>query len=216
MTSPAIFRTTLMFVLLTVTALLAAAPPADAKPAILTPEQAIAVRRPADLQFSPDGKRLAFSVSRPPKGTTQGQEIWMLDVGTRRLWRFTHSPKSDRTPRWSPDGSQLAFVSDRGERAQVYLMPTDGGEAEVLTDSQTPVTVFEWSPDGKSVAFLAAEPKTDAEKKKDTDKDDARVVDGDDKPTRLWVIEVAGKKARKLGEGRATVESLQWAPAGDR
>ena len=69
-----------LFVVLAGSALLAAQSPpkpsADAKTpglaqaAILTPEQAITVRRPSDLQFSPDGKRLAFTVNRPPKGTT--------------------------------------------------------------------------------------------------------------------------------------------------
>jgi dipeptidyl aminopeptidase/acylaminoacyl peptidase len=213
-------------VLLAVGALVAAAPPQKpsedsktpgaAKASTLTAEQAITVRRPGDLQFAPDGKRLAFTVNRPPKGTTQGQEIWMLDVATHRLWRFAHSPKSDRMPRWAPEGSRLAFLSDRQERAQVYLIPSDGGEAEALTEGENAVAAFEWSPDGRHIAFLAPEPKTEAEKKREKDKDDARVVDVHDKATRLWVIEVATKKVRKLTEGARNVESVRWAPAGDR
>jgi dipeptidyl aminopeptidase/acylaminoacyl peptidase len=187
-----------------------------AKAAVLTVEQAIAVYRPSDPQFSPDGKKLAFSVSRPPKGTTRGQEIWVLDVATRDLRRFAHSAKSDRHPRWSPDGKKLAFLSDRQERSQIHLIPTDGGEAERLTEGKHAVTTLEWSPDGKHIAFLAAEPKTQAEEKKATNKDDARVVDADDKPVRLWVVEVASKKVRPLTTGRRWVSSLAWAPQGDR
>jgi Tol biopolymer transport system component len=165
-----------MFVLMAASILLGAdsiqKPAADAtksavtKPALLTAEQAIAVRRPYDLQFSPDGKRLAFAVSRPPKGTTPGQEIWMLDTRTRRLWRFAHSAKSDRMPRWAPDGSQLAFLSEREERAQIFLIRGDGGEAERLTEGENAVSSLAWSPDGKQLAFLAPEPKSEAEKKK--------------------------------------------------
>ena len=215
-----------MFFVLAAVALLTAEPPqklsADsktpdpAKAGILTAEQAVRVRRPSDLQFSADGKRLAFTVNRPPKGATQGQEIWMLDVPTHRLWRFTHSPKSDRFPRWAPDGTRLAFLSDREERAQIYLIPSDGGEAEALTEGENAVASFEWSPDGRKIAFLAPEPKTEVEKKREKDKDDARVVDFHDKPVRLWVIEIATKKLRKLTEGSYNVESVHWAPKGDQ
>src|SRR5262245_51181173 len=191
-------------------------PETPARPAILTPELAIAARRPGDPQLSPDGKRLAFTVTRPPKGAAGGQEIWMLDVATRRHWRYTHSAKSDRMPRWAPDGARLAFLSDRGERAQVYVIPNDGGEAEALTESDTAVTAFEWSPDGRQVAFLAAESQTAEEKQREKDKDDARVVDAHDKPARLWVIDVGTKKVRKLTDGAVNVESIVWAPAGDR
>jgi dipeptidyl aminopeptidase/acylaminoacyl peptidase len=186
------------------------------KTATLTVEQALALSQVSDLQFSPDGRRLAFNVTRPSKGATRSQEIWMLDVITRRLWRFTHSPKADRMPRWSPEGARLAFLSDRDERAQVYLMPTDGGEAERLTDGKNAVVSFEWSPDGKHIAFLAPEPKTEPEEKKKKDKDDARIVGVDDKPVRLWVVEIASKKVRQLTTGKWQIAEMRWAPQGDR
>jgi dipeptidyl aminopeptidase/acylaminoacyl peptidase len=183
---------------------------------VLTVEQALAVRRPADMHFSPDGKKLVFSVSRPPKATGAGQEIWLMDVATRGLRRFAHSAKSDRHPRWSPDSRQLAFLSTRAERSQIFLLPADGGEAEQLTEGKNAVTAFEWSPDGKHVAFLASDPKTAEEDKKEKDKDDARVVGADDKPVRLWVVEVASKKVRALTAGRRWVSQMKWAPRGDR
>src|SRR5262249_53592260 len=71
-------------------------------------------------------------------------------------------------------------------------------------------------PDGKQIAFLAPEPRTEAEEKKEKDKDDARVVDRDEKPTRLWVIDLASKKARQLTRGKRQVAEVRWAPQGDR
>jgi dipeptidyl aminopeptidase/acylaminoacyl peptidase len=191
-------------------------PRTSAAPATLTVEQAIGLRAPSDLQFSPDGRRLAFSISRPPKAGPREQEIWMLDVGSHKLRRFAHSAKSDRMPRWSPDGTQLAFLSDREERPQIHVMPTDGGEAERLTEGKNAISAFHWSPDGKQIAFLAQEPKTEVEEKKEKDKDDARVVDVDEKPTRLWIIEVASKKVRQLTRGAWHVTEVRWAPQGDR
>jgi dipeptidyl aminopeptidase/acylaminoacyl peptidase len=187
---------------------------APARP--LTVEQAAAVRTPSDLQFSPDGKRLAFQVALPAKGATRPVEVWVVDVATREGRRFTHSPKSDRMPRWSPDGKKLAFISDRDERAQVYVMPADGGEPEALTQGKNAVSAFEWSPDGQSVAFLAPEPQTEAEEKRVKDKDDARVVGADDKRARLWLITLADRKARQLTAGAWQVMAFRWAPDSNR
>jgi dipeptidyl aminopeptidase/acylaminoacyl peptidase len=182
----------------------------------LTVEQAIAVRTPSDLQLTADGRRLAFTVALPPKGAVRQQEIWVLDLESHKPRRFAHSPKSERAPRWSPDGRRLAFLSDREERSQVYVMPADGGEAERLTEGKNAVSAFEWSPDGKHIAFLAPEPKSEAEEKREKDKDDARIVDDADKRTRLWVIEVETRKVRRLTAGAWQVVQVCWAPRGDR
>jgi dipeptidyl aminopeptidase/acylaminoacyl peptidase len=193
--------------------LLALAPAAQAQ---LTPEQTIARRQLSDVRISPDGDRVCFVVSEPPKGTLRSRHIWMLNVRSRELRQFTNSSKSEYSPRWSPDGKKLAFVSDRGESPQIYVMPGDGGEAERLTEGKNGVRSFVWSPDGKQLAFLAPEPKTEAEDKKDKDKDDARVVDRDDKHPRLWLIDIESKKIRQLTSGSWEISEAQWFPQGDR
>ncbi len=193
--------------------LLALAPAAQAQ---LTPEQTIARRQMSDVRISPDGDRVCFVVSEPPKGTLRSRHIWMLNVRSRELTQFTNSSKSESSPRWSPDGKRLAFVSDRGESPQIYVMPSDGGEAERLTEGKNGVRSVVWSPDGKHLAFLAPEPKTEAEDKKDKDKDDARLVDRDDKHVRLWLIDIESKKIRQLTSGSWEISEAQWSPQGDR
>jgi dipeptidyl aminopeptidase/acylaminoacyl peptidase len=182
----------------------------------LTPELAITMRSPADMRFSPDGRRVVFVLNDPLKGTTRKRHIWMLDVATKQVRQFTFSDKSENSPRWSPDGRMLAFLSSRGEQTQIYLLSMDGGEAWPVTEGKRSVHSFEWSPDGKQIAFVAPDPKTDEEEKKEKDKDDALVVDKDDKPAGLWLLDVDSHKTRQLVGKPWQVGEIEWLPSGDR
>src|SRR3954452_20757400 len=104
-----------------------------AQPATLTPAQTLERRGLGDLDFSPDGARLVFTVTEPVKGAARQRNIWMLDVASGATRQLTFSAKSDSTPRWAPDGRSIAFLSDRdGAAAQLYLLPMSGGEASAL------------------------------------------------------------------------------------
>ena len=208
------------FVLLAAVTGIAAAR-AEEKPATesnkpLTPEAVLKVQSIADLEFSPDGARLAFVVTEPPKGENRPTHIWMYEKGTGKIRQFTFSPKNENLPRWSPDSRQLAFLSNRGEQQQIYLIRMDGGEAIALTSGKRGVRSFDWSPDGKKIAFLAPDPKTDAEEKKEKEKDDARVADKDDKHARLWLVSAAGGEAKAITEPRWQIKEFAWLPSGDR
>src|SRR5207245_6127988 len=121
------------------------------------------------------------------------------------------------SPRWSPDGKTLAFLSNRAEeQQQIYLMSMNGGEGRAITTGKRNVTAFEWSPNGKQIAFLAPDAKTEEEEKKEKDKDDAKVVDKDDKHARLWVLNVATGETRALTKPNWNFDELAWLPAGDR
>jgi dipeptidyl aminopeptidase/acylaminoacyl peptidase len=183
---------------------------------LLTPEQALKMYRPMDLHFSPDGSRLAFTVMEPPKGTDNPRHIWILDLATHAARQYTFSLKSDESPRWSPDGKFLGFLSERDDTRQVFLLPTTGGEAYPITEGKRGIRSFEWSPDGKQIAFVATDAPTAEEEKKQKDKDDAIVVDQDHKNARIWLLDVATKKVRALTDEKWDIREMQWTPQGDR
>jgi dipeptidyl aminopeptidase/acylaminoacyl peptidase len=181
----------------------------------LTIDQAIDVREPQDLQFSPDGLRVALTVSEPPAAKPSVRHIWVYDTAAHELRQWTNSAKSESSPRWSPDGRTLAFLSDRGEGNQIWLLPLKGGEAMELTSGKNSVESFRWSPDGKSIAFLASDPRTAEQEKKQKEQDDARVID-EPRPSRIWTVEVATKTVHRVSSGPWSWRDLAWMPDGSR
>ena len=185
-------------------------------PKLLTPEAALNLRSISDLQFLPDGSRVAFVVAEPPKGERRARHIWLYEKEPGAVRQFTFSAKDESSPRWSPDGKQLAFLSNRDDQQQIYVMRADGGEAAVVTKGKRSVNSFAWSPDGKQIAYLAPDAKSATEEKKDKDKDDARVVDKNDKQPRLWLLTLATNEAKALTDTKWEVSDLAWLKTGDR
>ena len=124
-----------------------------------TPEISVNLRVPSDVQTSPDGQRVAFVVSPIAHlETNPATEIWVAEIASdSRARRFTTARAEERMPRWSPDGTRLAFLSDRAERgtAQVHLLDASGGEAVALTSLRRGADLISWSSDGSSISFTA-------------------------------------------------------------
>ena len=122
----------------------------------MQPSHLSAYCRPSDPRLHPDGRRVAFVVTRMDLHADRyDRSIWLWDGDTAR--RLT-SGAGDASPRWSPDGSRLAFLRTpvaTEATAQVAVMPIDGGEAEVVTDFELGVSELDWSPDGSRIAVVA-------------------------------------------------------------
>ncbi len=105
-----------------------------------------------DPQLSPDGKWVAYSVTTFSLPDNRGSSrIWLADVATGQTRQLTQGPGSDRQPRWSPDGTTLAFVSTRQGGAQVWVLGLAGGEARKITSLADGVSDPLWLPDGKGL-----------------------------------------------------------------
>ncbi|MEP6568777.1 MAG: S9 family peptidase [Acidobacteriota bacterium] len=151
----------------------------------ITPEDYYSFESISDPQISPDAKLVAYVVTKVERAQNRRTSaIWMTATeGASTPWQFTTAPQNSTSPRWSPDGKWLAFLSSRpGEsttpapiasptpaagpapagamaseppRNQIYLLSMNGGEAKRITNLKNGVSVFRWSPDGTRLVVVS-------------------------------------------------------------
>jgi dipeptidyl aminopeptidase/acylaminoacyl peptidase len=127
----------------------------------MTPEDVYELTGAVDPRLSPDGSVVAYSVWRIDRESNEYRSsIWRAPFdGSSQPRQFTTGPKRDGSPRWSPDGSRLAFLSNRDtDKMQLFVIPAAGGEAKRLTDLKEDVDEPMWSPDGTRIAFTSRVP----------------------------------------------------------
>lgn len=108
----------------------------------------------ADPRLSPSGDKVAYVETKISKDENEYiSNIFVLDLQTNKTHQWTFGNYRNHSPRWSPDGNQLAFVSNRAEGNQIFILDLTGGEARQLTNINNGAENPVWSPDGKKVAF---------------------------------------------------------------
>lgn len=104
-------------------------------------------------EASPDGSKILFSRG----GSRLEREIYFLDVASGAVTQLTDAPAYDLGGTWSPDGSRIAFISDRdGGYYRLYLMNPDGSDQQhipLATDPERDVASVSWSPDGRKLVY---------------------------------------------------------------
>ncbi len=114
-----------------------------------------------DAQISPDGKWVAYTVTTVDAAADKSDtDVWIASWDGKQHLRMTTSTESETSPRWSPDGHWLAFLSSRPGKAkgnQVWLLDRNGGEAQQFTDVKGRLSSYEWSPDGKQLLLVMAD-----------------------------------------------------------
>ena len=134
------------------------------KKKLMSAEHLYELQTVSGCEISPDGRFVAFTLTRIDRDKEKKySNIWLVPTTRGAARQFTYGDHSDSQPRWSPDGKQIAFLSNRGglKRAQIHVIAVDGGEGRPLTDIKGTIGSFSWSPDGKQ--FLCSVQKADAE-----------------------------------------------------
>jgi dipeptidyl aminopeptidase/acylaminoacyl peptidase len=128
----------------------------------IAPEDLFRFRFVVAADLSPDGTRVVFAQTRIAAGENEEDDevehsdLYLLEVESGAIRRLTFSDSTNSAPVFSPDGTKVAFTSSRTEKAQLWLLPLDGGEPRRLTDLPQGVGGGAvWSPDGTKLAFTA-------------------------------------------------------------
>jgi dipeptidyl aminopeptidase/acylaminoacyl peptidase len=131
----------------------------DNKDKRLTAELYFQWEEASDPQISPDGSRIVY-VRRWPDVMTDRRfsNIWTVSFSGSDNRPLTTGEYSDSSPRWSPDGRRLAFISNRDGDSQIYVRWMDTGQITRVTDIRSAPSNISWSPDGSRIAFTALVP----------------------------------------------------------
>jgi dipeptidyl aminopeptidase/acylaminoacyl peptidase len=123
----------------------------------LTVEDIYKLERVGDPQVSPDGKHVIYVVTKVDlPANKSSSNLWLASADGKTRRQLTTTPKSDRHPRWSPDGKRILFQSNRSGSLQLWLIDVAGGEARQLTTVSTGAHTGTWSRDGKHIAFQSS------------------------------------------------------------
>ncbi len=184
----------------------------------------------SDPQISPDGSLIAFCIQQCNAGeNTTSNAIWLVDsaAGKKGVPRqITNGEDHDTTPRWSPDGSTLAFLSDRTGTQQIYLLPMNAGEAQQFSFLSQGVAEYSWRPDGQLILAHsywkpqdehAATPPTDHITSIYTRLDNQWDAQGHShgRHKQLWLLPLEGSVQRITSEP-VDIEQSCWSPDGQQ
>lgn len=183
----------------------------------------LAIKSVFGVAVSPDGVFASYVVREVHvDDDRRNSSLWRVRIAGGEPERLTHTGTAT-APAWSPDGQYLAFVSDRSGKDQVWVLPSEGGEAFRVTDVKQGIERFEWAPDSGRLALVIqdADPLEGVEKRTEAEKAARPIVitrlqhkrDGtgylDARKSHLYVADV--KMALSSGGSTfAAVRPLTW------
>lgn len=196
-------------------------------------EDLFRMRAVGKVAIAPDGRRIVFELKRFDSAENRNfTQLMIVDVENGETRSLTNeAQRSDTRPQWSPDGSRLAFLSDREKASCLFVMPMTGGEPRRISDRDGNVSDFAWSQDGRKLAY-AYRGMTEREKLERDDKaaevkklpqyrhykrmiyklDGAGFSNGLN--SHIYVIDAAGGKARQLTSGEFDHGAPRFSPDG--
>ena len=205
---------------------------------ILRPSDIYRMKAISDCQVSPEGNWIAYTLSEidSAKDKTRSH-IWMNSWDGQTQLQITNGKDGDESPRWSPDGKYLSFVSDRSsdddkdddtkgpETGKFWLLDRRGGEALKLFEVKGKLQEYAWSPDAKKIVFVIKDPNYADTARSKTRKPFVmdkyhfkQDVEGylEGRNAHLYLYDLASKKWDTLTRGKYDETSPAWSPDGQQ
>jgi dipeptidyl aminopeptidase/acylaminoacyl peptidase len=193
----------------------------------VVPDDLLSLRDASDVHLSPSGTKVVFVLSsiEKPSGR-EYSNIWVASTNGDSPKQITQGQFNDLMPRWSPDGREIAFSSNRSGQPSLWIVDTDTGKSQMLAPwprsnsyISKPSEMMAWSPDGREIAFAAAEPV------RTTQTTDPRVITrilyksrtffSDDLHTQIFSVSIADRSVRQLTRGDYDAHSISWSSRGE-
>ena len=192
----------------------------------ITAEDYLAFRFLSDSAISPDGRQVAYTLTTIDAAANKRvSALWIVPAaGGVEPHQISAEGVSSNSPHWSPDGTQLAFLSTRGGPAQIFILPLEGGEARQISHFKNGAGVFEWSPDGKRFVALTRTGPSDAVTTRKSDVRHYKTISYkfndtgwyDDKRSHLWIVDANGGERQLTSGDDWNDTDPHWSPDGKR
>ena len=195
-----------------------------------TPQQLVyGLKAAGDPQIAPDGERILYTLGQlNHESKKPSAQLWLCNRDGSLARQLTHSGDANGGGRWSRDGQQIAFVSDRVKKAGIFVLSlADGGEAREITRHNQGISDLAWSPAGRQLAYSTsfdpanpdeeepqegAAPKVRVTRRIDY-KQDIRGYLGDVR-NHLWVVDIASGERKRVSTALSDHGFPTWSPDG--
>jgi dipeptidyl aminopeptidase/acylaminoacyl peptidase len=190
------------------------------------------LRSVSDVQFSPDDRHIAYTVSMNDRPGRPYEQIWIMDVASQKSVRIGDEKEAASHPRWSPDGKWIAFKGGQGDQHGLMVAQADGsGQTFLATTSGTNSPLpgqgedYTWSPDSKTIAYISAIPGPETQEAAG----DPMVITrylykptaseglthfNDNRRLHIFSIDIATKQSRQVTNSNYDEHSIDWSPDG--
>ncbi|HSE41777.1 MAG TPA: hypothetical protein VLH08_13520, partial [Acidobacteriota bacterium] len=190
------------------------------------------MRSVKEAEISPDGKKIAYTVTTNPQTGKSTNQIWVIDIASGRSVRLLGEKDSGSGPRWSNDSEWLAFAGTTSDKDGLMIARADGSGVRFLSEvkgTNSPLTyegeAIDWSPDSKTIAFVSTTPGPETELAKGDpvvitrylykpNYEEGSTRFNDNRRRHIFVVDVQSGKVEQKTTGNFEEHSIDWSPDG--